>query len=165
MGDFLITLEWQNDEGHHQKEFDLATHSTIRIGRHSDNDIVIVKSTLSRYQAEIKMFGRNIQLANISQTNPFQVVTDKALETLAPEQTLLLRKGFKIDLHGAIVNILELKAPGTGDTDPLDQPMVECPKCKRTLPANLDECPYDGWSLAAARTVLIDVRKLQGDSE
>lgn len=164
MRDFLIKLNWQNDEGHHEKEFDLAVQEMIRIGRHSDNDIVIVKSTLSRYQAEIKIFGRNIQLTNISQTNPFQVVTDNALETLEPEQTLLLRKGFKIDLHGSIVNVLELKAPGTGDTDPLEQPMVECPKCKRTLPASLDECPYDGWSLAAARTVFVDADSL-GDTE
>lgn len=163
MNDFIVKLGWTNDEGQHQQEFDLITQN-VSIGRHSDNDIVIVKSTLSRYQAIIRIFGRNIQIINISQTNPFQVVTDNALETLEPEKTLLLSKGFKIDLHGAMVDIIDLKAPGTGDTDPLDQPMVECPKCKRTLPASLDECPYDGWSLASARTVFVDIDNL-GESK
>lgn len=159
MNDFIVKLGWKNDEGSHQAEFDL-TLKNITIGRHSDNDVVIVKSTLSRYQAEIRIFGRNIQIVNISQTNPFQVVTHNALETLEPDQTLLLHQGFKIDLHGAVVDVLALKAPGTGDTDPLTQPMVECPKCKRTLPASLGECPYDGWSLAAARAVVVDANNL-----
>lgn len=155
MREFFIQLGWQNDEGQHQQEFDLTTQN-IRIGRHSDNDVVIIKQTLSRFQAEIQIFGRNIQLVNISQTNPFQVMTDNALETLDSGQNLLLHKDFKIDLHGAIVDVLDLKAPGTGNTDPLDQPMVECPKCKRTLPSSLAECPYDGCSLAAARTAIVD---------
>ena len=161
MVDYFIRLGWQNDDGSHIKDFDLA--QKIRIGRHSDNEVMIVRSTLSRFQAEIDRFGRNIQLVNISETNPIQVITENSLETLGHDQSLILQKGYKIELHGVIVDILDLTAPGTGQTDPLVQSMVECPRCKRTLPASLDECPYDGWSLAAARTVFMKADDL-GDT-
>jgi hypothetical protein len=72
---------------------------------------------------------------------------------VGPGQSVVLHIGSTVSIAAVTLVIENTTVP----IDPNDAgQQVMCPNCGRSLPVHLEECPYDGYSLAAAQTSVMN---------
>jgi hypothetical protein len=157
-----IILAWEFEGQSHEET--LSLDEPITIGRHSACDIVLNVPTISRQQAKIMLRDDgDIELRNLSKSRSIEVVGDEETIRLSFDESSMLSAGSTFRIDTVELTVLEciLEIQGAGEQ------MVKCPKCGRALPPHLEECPYDGWSLAAATTLYItadDLEDMEGEN-
>lgn len=152
-----VKVAWDFNDLTYRKEFHLK-EQPITIGRHSQNDIVLDKPTISRFQGELMLNSENLCYRNVSKKNIATVEIGSRTIQVGPGQSVILNIGSTITIAGVTLVIENTTVP----IDPNDAvQQVMCPNCGRSLPAHLEECPYDGYSLAAAQTLLMNHDELK----
>lgn len=148
---YHVKVAWDFNNLTYRKEFRL-TKQPITIGRHSQNDIVLNKPTISRFQGEFVLDSQKLIYRNVSKNNMAAVEVGSRTHQIGPGQSIVLHIGSTVTIADITLVIANTNLP----FDPDDvTPRVMCPNCGRALPAHLEECPYDGYSLAAAPTLIM----------
>lgn len=152
-----VKVAWDFNNLTYRKEFRL-NEQPITIGRNSQNDIVLNKPTISRFQGELLLDSEKLYYRNVSKNNMATVALGDRAHQIGPGQSIVLHIGSTVTIAGVTLVIENTTVP----IDPDDAaPKVICPNCGRSLPAHFEECPYDGYSLAAAPTLVMDHDDLQ----
>lgn len=151
---YTLKLNWNKDDETFSGEFTLDRQ--ISIGRQSENDIILDSTKVSRSNAVIFIREDQLMIRNTSEKNPIMVSQGNEWLTLNHHEETALALGLHIQI-GDIRLIVEASS-----FPPLHEGValrVKCPKCGRMVPRDAKECPYDGWSLAGAQSVLINLNE------
>lgn len=149
-----LKLNWEMDGESFSGEFSLDRQ--IAIGRQSENDIVLDSTKVSRSNAVLFIRNDALMIRNTSEKNPVMISQGNEWLTLKHNEEATLALGIHLQI-GDVRLILESSSmPSLNEGIEL---RVKCPKCGRMVPRDATECPYDGWSLAGAQSILIDMNE------
>lgn len=106
------------------KTYTIKPQSTVTVGRHSDNDIVIDNRLVSAYHAKIVQSGTGLQLIDLNSTNGTFVNNDQVAEyQLAHQDWITIGKHILIvDLYETLSlestqQMLQVGSSGTADAE------------------------------------------------
>lgn len=151
---YTLKLNWEKDGESSSKE--LSLDRQITIGRQSENDVALDSTKVSRANAVIFVREDVLMIRNSSEKNAVLVSRGSEWLTLAHKEETTLNLGTQIQIGDVRLNVEASTLPTLNEAMGL---MVKCPKCGRMVERDAKECPYDGWSLAGAQSVFINLNE------